>query len=230
MSKRSVMRRAICGAVATAMLAAIGASAPDAEAQQYQNPVSGTGKGAVGGALIGGEIGFLGLSAFGAKSGWLYATVPAALAIGGGIGGYYIEKSASPEVSMYMLAGGMALIIPTVVITLTATSYGSEEPVVIDTGTKGAPSGGTMKPAESGGPSTTGGQPSVPVGTSPRSQRRVDPILARSFALVNFDGGDSIRWSVPAVQVRPMYSRVEQAQFGVSQKVQVNAPIVAFNF
>src|SRR5512136_55746 len=42
---------------------------------------------------------------------------------GGGVGGYFAEKDGSPKLSLYLLAGGMALAIPTTVAILSATAY-----------------------------------------------------------------------------------------------------------
>ena len=81
--------KAVGFAVGLALVAAIGTTSSEAPAAPE---VSKTGKGIVGGALLGGEIGFLTLSAAGAKQGWLYYTIPPVLAIGGGVAGYFIYK------------------------------------------------------------------------------------------------------------------------------------------
>src|SRR5262249_38019864 len=103
-----------------------------APALANDSPVSGTGKGIAGGALLGEEVGLVTLSLAGAKQSWMYLTIPTALAIGGGIGGYFIEKGkvrTDPQVAVYKTRAGMALIIPAVVITLSANTYnpGSED-------------------------------------------------------------------------------------------------------
>ncbi len=225
---RTAIRRLVGFGLAAAMATGIAATtSADAEAQTV---VSSTGKGIAGGALLGGEVGFLVLAGAGARPAWMYATIPTALAIGGGIGGHYIENSAgtNAKVPMYMLAGGMALVIPTVVIALSAgsTSYQGDDGSVSDTGTKpgaGGAGGG------SGGASTSGPKPPQR-GIGPSSMHHVTPVVPRSFALLNFDETTSPRLSVPAVQVSPMYSSIELSKFGGTQRYQVDAPFLAITF
>ena len=136
-------KKAVGFAVGAALLAAICTTTNDASAAPQVSP---TGKGIAGGALLGGEIGFLTLAAANAKAGWLYYTIPPLLAIGGGVGGYFIEQATPADnatVPLFMLAGGMALVIPTVVITLSATTYrpGNEDSTPVDA-SPSAPTGG----------------------------------------------------------------------------------------
>jgi hypothetical protein len=105
-----------------AAAAALAALAPS-EALAENNPVTGTGKGITGGALLGGEVVTLTMGAVGVDATWAYLVFPVVGAAGGGVGGHFIESDADPEVPVYMLAGGMALLIPTVVVALNATAY-----------------------------------------------------------------------------------------------------------
>jgi hypothetical protein len=226
---RTAIRRTLGFGLALAMATGIAATATsDAEADVVPVYVGTTGKGIAGGALLGGEVGFLVLAGAGARAGWMYGTIPTALAIGGGVGGYFVEKGVADgsKVPMFMLAGGMALVIPTVVIALSAgaTSYQADEGGAADTGTKPAAGG-----AGSGGASTGGPKPPQR-GIGPLSQHHVAPIMPRSFALLNFDEKISPRVSVPAVQVSPMYSSIELSQFGGTQRYQVDAPLLAITF
>ncbi len=242
---RSALTKAVGFAVSAALMAAVCTTSGDASAGTAQ--VDGTGKGIVGGALLGGEIGFVGLAAFGAKPGWLYYTVPTAFAIGGGIGGYFIEQSADPQIPMYMLAGGMALLIPTVVITLSATAYRptSEDSTPADAAPgSAAPVGGAVK-VDASTPSTTGGSPSTPVpggsGTTtttplpPATKHKpAKPTSLRTprgpgFALVNLDDS-KLQLAIPAVQIRPAYSLVEVEKYGLSQRYELHTPVLAVAF
>lgn len=235
----SARAKAVGVAVSLALLGAVCTASDDARAGT--DVVSGTGKGIVGGALIGGEIGFLGLSAFGARQSWLYYTVPTALAIGGGVGGYFIEQNTDPHVPVYMLAGGMALIIPTIVVTLSANAYtpGSEDATPVDV----APAAEGGAKVDASAPSTgTGSAPSSPgAGTStttppaaPQHKPAKDSMRLRRplpLALVNVgENASSLQFSVPAVSIKPMYTQTEIAMYGVQQKYQVNAPLVAVAF
>ncbi|HYP91466.1 MAG TPA: hypothetical protein VEQ59_25035, partial [Polyangiaceae bacterium] len=82
-----------------------------------------TGKGIVGGALLGSELVLAGEAAFGVKPTWAYIVGGLAGGAAGGVGGYFVEKQDSPRVPMLMLAGGLAFAIPTVVAVLSATAY-----------------------------------------------------------------------------------------------------------
>lgn len=235
-------------AVAAALAGALCTTSSDASAAAQ---VSATGKGIAGGALLGGEIGFMGLAAFNAQSSWLYYTIPPALAIGGGVGGYFIERGTkdSPEVPLFMLAAGMALVIPTVVITLSATTYrpGNEDSTPSDATPA---SDGTVKVNVSS-PSVTGGSPSSPTpaaGAGSGSSTTVPPASGptkkkpdntsldrlrrmpdRSFALVSWDTS-AIHVGVPAVTMKPAYSNTEIAKYGLSQRYEVHAPILDVHF
>ena len=244
-----LLRGGVALGVATAMLATAAPSFAN------DTPVSGTGKGIVGGALLGEEVGLVTLSAAGAKQTWMYLTIPTALAIGGGIGGYFVERDKTgtdAEAPMYMLAAGMALIIPAVVITLSANAYspGTEdstppEAMGTDTGT-----GGLGVTVDSSATSTTSGSPSVPTAgassgtgtptTGPMPPPKHKPsakeirddgayLRLRPPALVNLDDTRLVL-AMPIVHLEPMYTREEIKQFGVEQRYQVEAPILHVAF
>ncbi|HVK63502.1 MAG TPA: hypothetical protein VM694_03460 [Polyangium sp.] len=168
-------------------------------------PVVGTAKGIVGGALLGGEIVAIGMGAFGVSKGWPYLVFPPLAAVGGGIGGYFIEQSAPPaEVPLYMLAGGMALVIPTIIVTLNATLYK-------------APESYPNEPVQN----QPAGEPALP-----RTSKR--PVhVPMSFVDVH-EG--QLALGVPAVEIRPMYTPEEMAKFGVAQAREVKIPIFQASF
>lgn len=86
-------------------------------------PVSETGKGIVGGALLGAEATLITESVLRVKPRWAYALGGVLGAVVGGTVGYYVEKSDDARWSMVLLTGGTALAIPTAAITLNATVY-----------------------------------------------------------------------------------------------------------
>src|SRR3954462_1776640 len=89
---------------AAAFALALGGSPSEARAD---GPVTATGKGTVGGALLGSEVVCITMGAVGVQRGWPYFVFGGLGAVGGGIGGYFVEQTATPEPSLYMLAGGM---------------------------------------------------------------------------------------------------------------------------
>ncbi len=234
---RSARTKAVSLAVSAALLAVVCSSPGEARAAAE---VSGTGKGIAGGALLGAEVGFLGLSAFGAKQAWTYYTIPPLLAIGGGVGGYFIEKDSEPEVPIYMLAAGMALVIPTVVVTLSAHAYrpSSEDSTPPDavpaSGSATISVGGDASTAPAaapaaGGSGTSTTTPSAPTQHKPKKTSLREP--SRTFALVDFDERlSTLRVGIPLVHVKPAYTHDEIAKFGLAQRYEVHAPVVNVAF
>ncbi|HMA91868.1 MAG TPA: hypothetical protein VKP30_04235 [Polyangiaceae bacterium] len=84
---------------------------------------SSTGKGIVGGTLLGAELVLLTEAAIDVSPEWLYYVGGAAGAVGGGVAGYFLEDKLTSKSNMLLLAGGMLLVIPTTVAVLSATAY-----------------------------------------------------------------------------------------------------------
>ena len=80
-------------------------------------------KGITGGAIAGSEVVMLTEAAIGVQPGWLYAIGGVVGAGGGGVAGYYIGGSSSPKPPSFLLAGSIALVIPTLIGVVTATSF-----------------------------------------------------------------------------------------------------------
>ena len=127
----------------------------------HADEVSPDGKGIIGGALLGAEVVTIPISLFQVRSGAVYAIGGGLGAVGGGVGGYFIERagfSSDGRVPVYMLAGGLALIIPTAVLILNATAY---HPSVEATEDNAPTNGPEANPGAAGG--------SVVVGVPPAS-------------------------------------------------------------
>jgi len=217
----------------TISLAAIGAAvtlaATPAQAAEDKTEASATGKGITGGVLLGGEVVMLGEAAFKVKPAWAYAVGGLAGGVAGGVGGYFIEKGGDAKLTMYMLAGGMALIIPTTVAVLSASAY---EPPASFTEDKGP----TEEPvAEPPRPESAPATQPTSQRTKKQRARRVahhDPRLYAPVAppaLLGV-GPTSVTLSLPAVEVRDAYSRAELMQFGVKQATEVRVPVFNFVF
>jgi hypothetical protein len=82
-----------------------------------------TAKGIAGGAFLGAEVVLLTEAAFGVQPAWPYIVGGIAGAGGGAVAGYYIGNSASNKPSSFLLAGGIALMMPTMIAVLTATHF-----------------------------------------------------------------------------------------------------------
>ncbi|MGH7440627.1 MAG: hypothetical protein ACRENE_33465, partial [Polyangiaceae bacterium] len=160
-------RAALAAAVAVASVA-VTVPSREARADDSGN-VSPTGKGIAGGALVGAEVVTIVESIAGVRPGWAYAVGAIVGAGGGGVGGYFVEQGSSDgKVPMYMLAGGLALVIPAVVLTLNATRYMPEAGENEDN----APRGPAAEPGVPGG-SVGGPAPaSAPPAPAPAPQSR----------------------------------------------------------
>ncbi len=121
-------------------------------------------KGTIGGALLGGELVVTVEAAAGVKSGWAYAGGAVLGAAGGGVGGYFIEKNASPRVDLLMLAGGMTLVIPSIVFALSRTAY---EPPVDYLTDKPPADEPVANPPQPDAPATAPVPPAAPATTTP---------------------------------------------------------------
>jgi hypothetical protein len=86
-------------------------------------------KGTVGLGLIGMELGFVVPAVAGARSAWPYIVFPIVGAGGGAAAGYFLlEKGTGhPQAAVGCLVAGMALLIPSLVLTLAETAYQAEE-------------------------------------------------------------------------------------------------------
>lgn len=220
--KRSVVASAAAFAGA---FAALVAGAGEARAD---GPVTGTGKGIAGGALLGGEVATITMAIIGIETAWPYFAIGGAAAVGGGIGGYFVETAAPPEVPLYMLAGGMALVIPTLVAALNATAYKPpdedvEDPSVTEPAPLPPSPGAQVMPGA--GSKRAGPSPGKALAKSPQFSA---PLFI-PMALVGVRGLDpehrSVALGIPAVEVRPLYSLREQQMFGVEQGHEVRVPL-----
>lgn len=196
-------------AVGACALAALSSSSP----AHADGPVSGTGKGIVGGALLGGEVVTITMGIIGIEAWWPYAVFGAVGAAGGGIGGYFVESAAPAEAPLYMLAGGMALVIPAVIAVLNATAYAppkdTEDPSL------------TQPSDENPGPAPAGLSNNQTKTRTPQRSAQTPRIPTALFGLER----DAFRLGLPILEIRPMYSLSEQQQFGVSQRHEFRVPI-----
>jgi len=195
--------------------------------------ISATGKGITGGALLGGELVMAVEAAIGVQDTWAYVGGGLGGAVAGGVGGYFIEQGDSPKPSFYLLAGGMALLIPTTVAVLQATSYKAPDHYIEDA--PGADTGPASEPAQPAaqpdGTSVTATPPgaAAPVKRDVRSARVETHRPLIPMSLVDLQDG-SVRMGVPAVEIRPTYSPVEMKEFGVDQSTELRLPVFRATF
>lgn len=231
------MRRSITSA-ALAMIAGAGAlatHAPEARADE----VSPTGKGISGGILLGAEVVTITESIAGVRNTLAYVIGGIVGAAAGGVGGYFVEQSSTNgRVPVYMLAGGLGLVIPAIVLTLNATRYMPDENATEDRAPTNGPiadptAAGSVSvgsPGVSGTTTTPAPAPAparAPAGgggtTSPQAPQ------GPALSLVDVRAG-AMRIGVPLPAVKPMWSMTEQAQYGMKQGTELRMPIFALTF
>jgi len=234
------------GITATVVAAAV-ALAPLHQARADE--VSSSGKGIAGGALLGAEVVTIVESIAGVHAGWAYAIGAVAGAAGGGVGGYFIEKgSKDGQVPMYMLAGGLALVIPAIVLTLNGTRYMPEEGATEDRtpvgppAEPGAPGGSVVAPGApvgAGAPTDQPGAatPPAPAPTTPATTPAPAPAPAPSPAptpppqsLLDLHRGD-FRLGVPVPGITQSLSSAEMRDYGMTrQGAELRMPVLHVAF
>lgn len=239
--------------LATLAFATLSLAPLAAHAQTHE--VSTTGKGVVGGTLLGAEVVLTAEAAFKVQPTWAYVVGGLGGAAAGGVGGYFIERDASPRTTLFMLAGGMALMIPVTVAVLSATAYEPpasytqdrapvDEPIAEPPQPVGSPTVAPAAPAITGpsGNEVTAPPPVVsppaatPVPTSSVRRHRApgQRTLPLDYhlsppALIGVSA-QALTLGVPAIELREVYSRNEVAMFGVTQATELRVPVLNFLF
>ena len=178
--------------------------------------VPATGKGIAGGALLGAEVVLVGEAIAGVKPAWAYVVGGVVGAGGGAVGGYFIEKNANSKVSVYLLAGGMALMIPTIVAVLQATSYTPPDEYTEDRPAGGAP---VPEPPRAQPPSTV---PQTHYHWQPAKQKLPGGLL-------DLDEG-AVAVAVPEIELRPLYKQDELLKFGLEQQHELRVSVFSATF
>jgi hypothetical protein len=185
--------------------------------------VSPNGKGITGGALMGAESVTIVASLAGLHTGWVYGVAAAAGAAGGGIGGYFVEQGSSDGVApTAMLAGGLALIIPAVVLYLNGTRYQPEEGAAEDR----TPTGPAAEPGVPGAGVTTAPPPSsvapAPVAAPPPSKPSTSAIPQSLFDVK----GGSPHLGVPVPELRRTLTVAEERLYGTRGAGELRVPVL----
>jgi hypothetical protein len=226
----SCWKRAV-GAAVTATVFTLGALTPSV-ARADETSVSPTGKGIIGGALLGAEVGTIVESIAGVHNPWIYVITDVVLGAGGAVGGWEVEQHSSDgRAPVFLLAGGLGLIIPAVVLTLNGTKYQEAENATEDhaptngpVANPGTPGGSIVSPSPAA-PAPSSAPPPAP-GPAPAS-----PPSGTTPHLSLFDvNGQGFHLGVPVPEVRPLFSASELRQYGLTQQTEVRMPLVKIAF
>jgi hypothetical protein len=211
-SARRGFRPALAVAAGALVATMIAAPARDARADE----VSPTGKGITGGALMGAESVTIVASIAGLRTGWVYGVAAALGAAGGGIGGYFVEQGSTDGVApTAMLAGGLALIIPAVVLYLNGTRYQPEEGAAEDH----TPAGPPAEPGVPGaGVTTAPPSPAAPPPPPP-------PTSAVPQSILDFRAG-APQFGVPVPELRRTLTVAEERLYGTRSSGELRVPVL----
>jgi hypothetical protein len=215
---------------ALALAAVLGATVVAAPLREARaDNVSPTGKGIAGGALLGAEVPMIVEGIAGVHSGWVYFISAIVGAGGGGFGGYEIEKGSTDGMApMYMLAGGLALVIPAVVLTLNATRYQPEEGATED-----RTPGPIAEPGAPGGSSITGtpaGAPAPAPPPPPPAAVPAPPPPPPPQSLLDVHHG-AFRLGVPVLDVKPSFTVAEAKAYGLRDNpAELRLPVLHIAF
>ena len=218
------------GRHALGMAAIVGFTAVTSFARQARaDEVSPTGKGMAGGGLLGGEVVTITEALIGVRPGWAYVLGGGLGIAGGVVGGYFVEQASGTngQGPVYMLAGGLALVIPALVLTLNATRFRPSEnatedhpPATMPAADPGAAGGSVLGPSPAALPSPP--LPNPPPNPVPPPTSLLD--------IRSIGESTDFRIGVPIPQVRAMYTLREQAELGLPQGTEVRMPLVAVTF
>ena len=221
-------------------MAALAASAVlGAPSVARADEVSPTGKGIVGCALLGGEVVVFAEGIFGVRSTAAYLIGAGAGAVAGGVGGYFLEQGVDDgRIPAYTLAGGLALVIPAIVVALDQTRYmpteGAREdkPVTnLPPSDPGKPGGSSVLGAEPPKPAAAPAAPpgGTPAPTTPPAGGGGGGTPAPQSLFDVHEGAFRLGMPVPAV--RPVFSMTEQKKLGVTNPgSELRFPVVHVTF
>ncbi len=213
------------------------AYAPEAKAEE----VSPAAKGVIGGALLGSELVVITEAIIGVRSPLAYGLGAGLGAVAGGFAGFGVEQSvADGRIPVVMLAGGVALIIPALVVTLNAVSFQGNPDAKEDKAPTNSPPADPGKagqspvvgvepaaaPAAAPAPAT----PATPAGGAPATPTKA-PVAAAPVvpSLISFSP-TAFRLGMPVPEAHNVFSMQERRQLGMAQVTEVRLPVVNVTF
>jgi len=218
--------RRFCAAVLSGIFVATSVFAV-APKQAHADEVSPSGKGIVGGALLGAEVVTITESLIGVHNGWAYLAGAVVGGAGGGVGGYFIEQNSTDgKAPVFILAGGLALVIPAVVLSLNATRYRASADASEDSAPKNSD--------EPANPADSSSAPAAKDATPPAPAATPAPAAAPAptpppQSLLDIRGG-GIALGLPVPEVRPVFSTRDLRQYGMAQQTELRLPVVHVSF
>jgi len=174
----------------------------NASAQVGEETTSTGAKATVGLALLGAESVMAIEAAFGVQPWWAYAAGGGVGAIGGGVGGYFIDKAGNSKVSMSLLVGGLVFAVPTTIAVLSATAYRPPKNPEIDSGEA---------------------EKEAAIDRFHLNRYKPTPSLVGL-------SGEGVKMEVPAVSVSPTFSETTRRVYGLRSSTSVEVPVFNLSF
>jgi len=156
-------------------------------------------KGTIGLGLVGAELGLVIPAAAGLDDTWALVVFPLVGGEGGAVAGHYLLDEGSRTLSIGALALGVALIVPSIVITLSATAYDPEDEGGVEGG------GGDEESEATGGGS---GETSIEINSGESASVRRRRLARAGVGLFRLSE-DGLMLGVPGLSVLPTQSRAE---------------------
>jgi hypothetical protein len=198
------------------------------------SPVQALPKATVGLGLIGAELGLIIPAIAGVRDEWWpYLVFPVIGAAGGAVGGYFLDEAMqsgnTPEVSVVIMAIGMALVVPAVIGTLALTAYsppadssGADEDMDYEEqsdSVEAVQDDTSAAPAE--GEATSDPQASL--------QQRIHALYAGGPGLLRFHQGQLLL-AAPLVASVGTFTGEEIERLHLQQQTDVVLPLVSASF
>jgi hypothetical protein len=222
----------------TSLLALAGATlTPLAAHATGEAEASPTGKGIVGGTLLGAELVMSSEALLGVKPTWAYIVGGVAGGAAGGVGGYFVEQQGDARGPMLMLAGGMAFAIPTVVLVLASTAYAPPANYLQDQAPADEPLADPPAPVDAAPPAAApAAAPPADASPAPAPTGRRYLPSARRLSLklpppALFGVQDArLALGVPNIAVLHAYSERERVMFNAPDIAEVRIPVLDVTF
>lgn len=190
-------------------------------------PVRALPKATIGLGLIGAELGLIVPAIAGLRDWYWYLIFPVVGAAGGAVGGYFLDvemgSQNAPEVSVALMAIGMALVVPTVIGTLALTAYSPPtEASSADEDMQYDEQGDSVDAVQDG---DGGGQ------ASPQAslEQRIRALYAGGPGLLRFHQGQLLL-APPLVAGAGTFTREELERLHLAQQADVIVPLVSASF
>ena len=202
-----------------------------------------TPKAIIGVGLMGAELGLIIPALAGMRDLWPYIVFPLIGAAGGAVGGWAIEQNTrnSPEISVALLAVGIALVVPAVVGTLALTAYSppSDSEQADEDMTAAPVDGDSVEAIQDDNAATEDTTEAAPAEAAPAPaaqptsqlllQQRIRALTVGGPGLLRFADG-AILLGIPMVSSTATFTPEELARLHISQQSDVNVPVVSATF